>query len=167
MNGFVLAALVLPDPTAAQAWAEFQNGFALVTRASEPYLQVRPTDTPDILAKRHRLAQLVNYVDRCWVVVAQNRGTPQDFWNLMQVLRDVADAMSQLSATPAELLACQMAMLSFSEPGAAHQAYLDRWDLHHDPPSHRPQFRAHVELFRENVRRACARWAVATFMPLR
>ncbi|MBY0514356.1 MAG: hypothetical protein K2P78_10645 [Gemmataceae bacterium] len=165
MNGFVLAALVLPVSDVDRPWEELLDGITDITRMAEPYLRVQPTDTPAVLAYRHRLAQLVHYVGR-FHSIPEKQVKYQDFFNLIQIERDLADAMSVLSHSPAERLACQMAMWSAAKKAAAYNSLLYRRG-YSDPPAALNQGRAQVELFQTNVRWACALWAIEAFRPLR
>jgi hypothetical protein len=166
MTGLLLTALVLSDPAAYQSRAELLKCVAEVRRMAEPYLRVQPTDTPQILAQRHRLARMIDYVDLCAVVFQRQILGTQDLFNLCQVGRDVADAVCQLSNTPAEQLAWHAWTLTLAEKSMAYDTYLGRWVPDHSPPASRNQLRPHVELFRQNVRGVTGRYVCLAFLRL-
>lgn len=152
---FALALTTGAQPAAERA--ELDAAVATMRRLAESATKVQPGDTAEVAAKRVRLAELVRAVDD---VVRIDRPTGStfnstQFFNLVQMTRDVVVAGADLAVLPEEALCWQRVGLNFA---AAHHRVVHRKVYAGlDPPQCENQSRVQVEQFRVQYQSALAR----------
>lgn len=104
-----------------------------------------------LIPLKERLRGLLIYVEKCHQVMQIGRWTSQDYFNYLQVTRDLVDAGEQLCVFPEERLCWQRAGLNLAD--ANYRFVRERVAAGIDPPSQLNQGRAQLELFKAQYNR--------------
>ncbi|HYH68461.1 MAG TPA: hypothetical protein VD866_27455 [Urbifossiella sp.] len=112
-----------------------------------------PGDGPERAAGRARLEALVQYVSRIHVRMSDGSFRNDEWFNMLQVERDMADAGSAVSALPEEVLCWRRVGLDLA---LSHERFAAVRGV---PSQLRDQARAQVEFMRAQYATALARCA--------
>ena len=135
---------------------QVEDPLETVRRLAAAAVAERPFRTAEeraaFVARKARFEELLIYVEKTRQVIAAGKWTSQDFFNYLQVQRDLVDAGCQLCVLPEERLCWQRVGLSVAYEG--YRFTKARVAAGTDPPQQLNQARAQFELFRAQYYRA-------------
>jgi hypothetical protein len=148
--------------------AELATAMTTLRQLAEPHLLVQPTDTPQILTFRHRLAQELDYANRAVAVYDRQPMGLVDCSNLVQILRDICQdgqCLLRLTSRHSEKVFWYLAGMNASEKAITlYKATSSLLPEDASSPAHRPNLKPQLQLFRMETARHVAGHVFA-FMP--
>jgi hypothetical protein len=160
MTGALVVALTVAAPNLglAQMRSPFDPLDAckrLAAAAAVDPAGVAPAERAARRAQKERLDSLITYTEKVHQVMAAGQWTSTDFFNYLQVMRDLVDVGTSLAVLPEEALCWQRVGLTLSFD--QYRLVQGRVQAGVDPPQQLNQARAQFELFRAQYQQALLR----------
>ena len=157
MYATVMAALAMVGATGPVAERkEATNPMTTIKRLMEASPRPDPANPDKTTAsQRARLEALVNYIEKYQARLQSGQVQPSEFFNLLQVERDMISTGADLAPLPEEALCWQRTGLDLAKGAYKFSEVMVRNGVW--PSSHRDQAAAQVELFRTEYREALSR----------